>query len=101
MVFFYLNIISSSSTRSCDFRVHRAGSQLKSADTTIVDTVSSKIDVTLFIQVRYATNSFKMKNAIYVNVQTDIPRFADIGNEKKGVEEAKNVHIFTGRTVCL
>ena len=66
-----------------------------------MDIVSSKIDVTLFIQVRYATNSFKMKNAIYVNVQTDIPRFADIGNEKKGVEEAKNVHIFTGRTVCL
>ena len=42
-----------------------------------------------------------MKSAIYVNVQTDIRRFADIGRVKKGVEEAKNVHIFTGRTVCL
>ena len=56
------------------------------------------MNVILFIQARYAKYSFKMKNAIDINVLTDIPRFVDIGRGKKAVEEAKAVLIFTGRT---
>ena len=73
--------------------------KVKSADTTIEVIVSSKVGVALFILLPHVKSSSKRNIAICVNAKTDILEIADIGREKKAVEEAKIVNTFTSRTI--